>query len=158
MVTVGLVTSMDIGVCNALFMLHIEGYHSKSSIRKIINVWIAKKFCRYLIHIWHIYILLDSEFWYSMGKLFILTNTGQLILIFNGKAVHTDICSLTHWGLDKMVPFCIVLNAIFNENSCILIHILQRFVWWPIINNSALVHIMVQCQTGDKPLYEPVMI
>ena len=46
----------------------------------------------------------------------------------------------------------------FNENCCVLIHISLKYVpKGPIDNNLALVQIMAWCQTGDKPLSEPMM-
>ena len=46
----------------------------------------------------------------------------------------------------------------FNENCCILIKILLKYVRkGPIDNNPALAQILGWCQTGDKPLSEPIM-
>ena len=52
-----------------------------------------------------------------------------------------------------------IFKCIFeNENCCILFKISLRFVpRGSIGNNPALVHVMAWCQTGDKPLPEPMM-
>ena len=45
-----------------------------------------------------------------------------------------------------------------NEKFCILIWIWMRVVpKGPIDNESALVQMMAWCQTGEKPLFEPMM-
>ena len=45
-----------------------------------------------------------------------------------------------------------------HEKFCILIQISQKFVPRdPIDNKSALVQEMAWCQTGDKPLPEPML-
>ena len=45
-----------------------------------------------------------------------------------------------------------------NEKLCIFIRISLKFVpWGPINNKSALVQLMAWHQTGDKPLFEPML-
>ena len=47
----------------------------------------------------------------------------------------------------------------FNENCCILIKFLLKYVRkGPIDNNAALVQIMAWRRSGDKPLSEPMMV
>ena len=52
-----------------------------------------------------------------------------------------------------------IFNCIsVNENYCILIKIALKFVpYGSIDNESSLVQVMTWCQTGDKPLTEPMM-
>ena len=53
-----------------------------------------------------------------------------------------------------------ILKCIFlNENVWISIKISLKFVLKGLINNiPALVQIMAWCRTGDKPLYEPMLV
>ena len=49
-------------------------------------------------------------------------------------------------------------SIFFNENCCILIKFLLKYVRkGPIDNNQALVQIMAWRRSGDKPLSEPMM-
>ena len=56
--------------------------------------------------------------------------------------------------------FADIFNRIFiNEKFCILIQISLKFIRkGPIDHNLALVQVMAWCQTGDKPLPEPMLI
>ena len=48
---------------------------------------------------------------------------------------------------------------LMNEKFSILIRISLKFVLkGPIYNKSALARVMAWCQTGDKPLSEPLLI
>ena len=57
----------------------------------------------------------------------------------------------------------VILHNIFecifmNEKFCVLIQISQTFVLkGPTDNKSVLVQIMAWCQTGSKPLFEPML-
>ena len=59
---------------------------------------------------------------------------------------------------------CYFLDDIFkwiflNENVWILIKVSLKFVLWGPINNiPALIQIMAWRHSGDKPLYEPMMV
>ena len=68
---------------------------------------------------------------------------------------------LTHLSLDKMAAILAdnIYKCIFlNENDKIRIQISLKFVpKSPIDNKPALVRVMAQCRTGDKPLPEPMM-
>ena len=68
---------------------------------------------------------------------------------------------LMHLPLDKMVAISqkTFSNAVFiNENFCVLIPISLKFIpKGPIDNKSSLVQVMAWCQTGNKPLSEPMM-
>ena len=69
---------------------------------------------------------------------------------------------LTHWSRDKMAAIfadgmfqCIILNVnIWISNKISLEYVPQG----PINNIPSLVEIMGSRRTGDKPLYEPVMV
>ena len=51
-----------------------------------------------------------------------------------------------------------IFKYIFSNIFCILILISLKFISKiPNDNNSTLVHVMAYCQTGDKPLPEPMM-
>ena len=52
-----------------------------------------------------------------------------------------------------------IFNWIFlNENARILVQISLKFVpRGPIYNKPTMVQVMAWCQTGDKPLPEPMM-
>ena len=52
-----------------------------------------------------------------------------------------------------------IFNCIFlNENERILIQISLKYVLRsPIDNKPALVQVMTWCQTGSKPLSEPIL-
>ena len=70
----------------------------------------------------------------------------------------SSLVSLTHWGRDKM-------DAIFQRHFqmdflvWISIRISLKFVpKGPINNIPALVQIMAWRRSGDKPLYEPMMV
>ena len=59
---------------------------------------------------------------------------------------------LTHWGRDKMDT--IFKWILLNENLWILIKISLKFV----TTIPTLVQIMAWCQTGDKPLSQPMRV
>ena len=69
---------------------------------------------------------------------------------------------LTHWSRDKMAAIfaddmfqCIILN----ENIWVSNKISLKYVpKGPINNKPSLVKIMGCRRTGDKPLYEPIMV
>ena len=67
---------------------------------------------------------------------------------------------LTHLTLDKMATILAgnIYKCIFlNENDKILIQLSLKFVpRSPIDIKPALVQVMAWCQTGDKPLPEPM--
>ena len=69
--------------------------------------------------------------------------------------------SFTHLPLNKMAVILEdnILKCIFlNENDRILTQISLKFVPRSQIDNkSALVQVMAWCQTGNKPLPEPMM-
>ena len=75
-------------------------------------------------------------------------------------AVKKKESAVSHWGQDKMaaifqMTFSIAFYCIFmNENTLISLKLVPK---GPINNIPALVHIMTWCQSGDKPLYEPMM-
>ena len=55
---------------------------------------------------------------------------------------------MAHWDLNKMDTF--LQMTFLNENDCISIQILLKFVPRVSVDNkSALVQVMVRCQTGD---------
>ena len=68
---------------------------------------------------------------------------------------------LTHWGRDKWRHFADdIFKCIFlNENVWIPIKMSLKFVpKGPINNISAMVQIMAWRRSGDKPLFEPMMV
>ena len=82
------------------------------------------------------------------------------LFIFNEN--FTEICSLTHWGRDKMAAVFAddTFKRIFlNENVRVSMKISLKFVPKGSINNNpALVQIMAWRRSGDKPLSEPMMV
>ena len=69
---------------------------------------------------------------------------------------------LTYLPLDKLAAIFADDNfkcIFFNGNDRILIGISLKFVpRSPVGNKPALVQVMAWCQTGDKPLPEPMFI
>ena len=68
----------------------------------------------------------------------------------------------THLSLDKMAA---ILQTTFSKK----ISLMKRFIFWieilwkfvskgPIDNKAVLVQVMAWCQTGTKPLPEPILI
>ena len=84
--------------------------------------------------------------------------SAKVISIIQRKCVHYY---LTHWGWDKIPPFCRpIFKCIFvNENVWISLQISPKFV--PKVRNnniSAYVQIMHWHWPGDKPSSEPMSI
>ena len=70
-------------------------------------------------------------------------------------------CFLIDLPLDKMTTIWQTFPNAFplNKKFSILIQISLKFVpKGPIDNKSALVQVKAWCQTGDKPLPEPIML
>ena len=69
---------------------------------------------------------------------------------------------LTHWGRDKMAAISqatLSKHIFLNENVTISIKISLKFIpKGPFNNNPALVQIMAWRRSGDKPLFEPIMV
>ena len=68
---------------------------------------------------------------------------------------------LMHWGWDKMaaiLEMTFFIWIFFNENFYNLIKISLNFIHeGPVVNMPLLVEIMAWCQTGAKPLSEPML-
>ena len=85
----------------------------------------------------------------------------HILTPFQLSTIEYKFTCLTHLSLNKMAAIladdnfkCIFLN----ENFRILIRISLKFVpRSPINNTPALVLVMALCQTGDKPLPEPML-
>ena len=74
--------------------------------------------------------------------------------------IFTALHALTHLPLDKMAAFLAadIFKCIFlNENCGIPSQISLKYVPSPIDNRPALFQVMAWCQTGNKPLPEPMM-
>ena len=84
-----------------------------------------------------------------------------IFLSFKHHYVYISRYLLTHWGEDLMAA---ILQTNFqilyfeNQNCCILIQILMKFVPKGSINKkSVLVQVMARCHTGDQPSPEPML-
>ena len=117
--------------------------------------------------------VLDSK-WFT-GVPLLICQLGNFVLVnvavksFESCSYLTGVCAarlqehLTNMEVHNVVHICNQLAAILNSSSCM--KIVEYFVKFPwnihihriAINNPALVQIMVWCQTGYKPLFEPIM-